>query len=170
MTHAPAGRGTDTSNESDSGLVSLVVVFEEIGGVLFCGSTDFTDHDDPVCFLVLEEDAEAVDEAGPGERVPADADDEGLAESGLGGLVHGFVCESSGAGDDTDAAALVDEAGHDSDFALALPVSVSCGYIQSVLGIAERLTGAMIPGQFGPTSLVLFWVFSISVMRTISSC
>ena len=62
---------------------------------------------------------EAVDEVGSGERVAADADDEGLAEAGLGGLVDGFVCEGSGAGDDADAAALVDVAGHDADLALA---------------------------------------------------
>ena len=32
------------------------------------------------------------------------------------------------------------------------------------------LTGAMIPGQFGPTSRVLSCVFSISVTRTMSCC
>ena len=70
--------------------------------------------------MVLKEDFEAVDEVRAGEGVAADADDEGLAEAGLRGLVHGFVGEGSGAGDDADAAALVDEAGHDADFALAL--------------------------------------------------
>ena len=30
-------------------------------------------------------------------------------------------------------------------------------------------TGAMIPGQLGPTMRDLFWVLSMSVMRTMSS-
>jgi hypothetical protein len=38
----------------------------------------------------------------------------------LGGLVHGFVGEGSGARDDADAAALMDEARHDANLALAL--------------------------------------------------
>jgi len=33
-----------------------------------------------------------------------------------------------------------------------------------------ELTGAMIPGQFGPTNLVLLWVLSISVILTMSCC
>ena len=45
-------------------------------------------------------------------------DDETLAEKGLGGLVHGLVREGSGTRDDSDTAALVDEAGHDTNFAL----------------------------------------------------
>lgn len=32
----------------------------------------------------------------------------------------------------------------------------------------RQLTGAMIPGQFGPTRRVLFCDFSMSVMRTMS--
>lgn len=46
-------------------------------------------------------------------------DDQALAEADLGGLVDSFVGESSRARNDTNTAALVDEAGHDADFALA---------------------------------------------------
>lgn len=36
------------------------------------------------------------------------------------------------------------------------------------LGLWYQLTGAMIPGQLGPTRRVLFWVLRMSVMRTMS--
>jgi hypothetical protein len=120
VTHAPArGRG-DTGDEADDGLVGRVVLLEEVGGVLLSGTTNLTNHDDTVSLLVLKEDLQAVDEVGAGEGVTTDTDDKRLAEAGLGGLVDGLVGEGSGAGDDTDAAALVDEAGHDADLALAL--------------------------------------------------
>ena len=121
MTHATAGRGRDTGDEGDDGLAAVlgVVLLEEIGSLLLGGTTDLADHDDTVRLAVLEEDLEAVDEVGAAERVTADTDDEGLAEAGLGGLVDGLVGEGAGPGDDTDAAALVDETRHDADLALA---------------------------------------------------
>jgi hypothetical protein len=120
VAHSPAGRRRDTSDEADNGLVGGVVLLEEVGGVLLSGSTNLADHDNTVCLGVLEEDLQAVDEVGAGEGVTADTDDERLAKAGLGGLVDGLVGEGSGAGDDTDATALVDEARHDADLALAL--------------------------------------------------
>lgn len=121
MTHATAGGSRDTGNEADDGLAAVygVILLQELGCVLLGGATNLTNHDDTVRLLILEEDVETVDEVGAGEGVTADADDEGLAEAGLGGLVDGLVCQGAGAGDDTDAAALVDEAGHDANLALA---------------------------------------------------
>lgn len=120
MTHSSAGRSRDSGDEGDDGLVGGVVGLEEVCGILLGGTTDLTDHDDSVGLSVLEEDLEAVDEVGAGERVTADADDERLTEAGLGGLVDGLVGESAGAGDNADATALVDEARHDTNLALAL--------------------------------------------------
>ncbi|PKS11684.1 hypothetical protein jhhlp_001837 [Lomentospora prolificans] len=64
-----------------------VVALEHRGGTLPGGATNPTNHDDAVGPLVLEEDVGAAEEVGAGEGVTADADDEGLAEAGLGGLV-----------------------------------------------------------------------------------
>ena len=121
VAHAAARGSGDTGDEGDDGLAAVlgVVLLEEIGSLLLGGTTDLTDHDDTVGLAVLEEDLEAVDEVGTAEGVTADADDEGLAEAGLGGLVDGLVGEGAGSGDNTDAAALVDETGHDTDLALA---------------------------------------------------
>ena len=89
-------------------------------GILLGATTDFANHDDTVSLPVLEEDLQAVDEVGSREGIATDTDDERLTKAGLGGLVDGFVGEGSGTGDNTDAAALVDEAGHDTDLALSL--------------------------------------------------
>lgn len=125
VTHAPAGRSGDTSDEGDDGLLLLPVgLLEELSGILLGGTTDLADHDDTVGLGVLEEDLKAVDEVGAAEGVTADTDDERLTEAGLGGLVDGLVGESAGTGDDTDATALVNETGHDADLALTLGVCV----------------------------------------------
>jgi hypothetical protein len=122
VSHSPTRRRRDTSDEADNGLVGGVVLLQEVCGVLLSRATDLANHDDAVRLLILQEDLQTVNEVGSGEGVTANADDERLTKAGLGGLVDGFVGEGSRAGDDTDAAALVDEAWHDSDFALALKV------------------------------------------------
>ena len=125
VTHAPAGRSGDTSDEGDNGLLLLPVgLLEELSGILLGGTTDLTDHDDTFGLRVLEEDLKAVDEVGAAEGVTADTDDERLTEAGLGGLVDGLVGESAGTGDDADATALVNETGHDADLALTLGMCV----------------------------------------------
>lgn len=121
VAHTPTGRRGDTGDERDNGLLLLLVgLAEEVRGVLLGGTTNLTDHDDTVGLGVLEEDLEAVDEVGAAEGVTADTDDERLTETSLGGLVDGLVGEGTGTGDDTDATALVDETGHDTDLALTL--------------------------------------------------
>lgn len=120
VAHTATGGSGDTGNEGNGGLVVDVVGLEELGGVLLSGTTDFTDHDDTVSLGVLEEDLQAVDEVGAGEGITTDTDDERLAKAGLSGLVDGLVRQGTGAGDDTNAAALVDEARHDTDLALTL--------------------------------------------------
>jgi hypothetical protein len=120
VAHSPSWRRRDTGNEADYGLVGRVVLLEEVGSILFGGASNFSNHDDTIRLLILQEDLQAVDEVGSRERVTANADDERLAKTGLGGLVHGFVGEGSGAGHDAHAATLVDEAGHDADLALSL--------------------------------------------------
>ena len=121
VTHSSTGRSRDTSDEADDGLATTDSVgsLEELGGVLLGGSTNLANHDDTVSLLILEEDLEAVDEVGAAEGVTTNTDDEGLTEAGLGSLVDGFVGQGTGSRDDTDAAALVDEARHDTDLALA---------------------------------------------------
>src|SRR5690242_5983234 len=122
VTHSPAwGRG-DTGNEADNGLVGSVVLLQEVGSVLLSSSTNLSDHDDTVCLAVLEEDLQAIDEVGSGEGVTTDTNNKRLTEASLGGLVDSLVGEGSGTGDDTDATALVDETGHDTDLALALGI------------------------------------------------
>lgn len=122
VTHTTAWGSADTGNEADGGLVSRVRALEELSGILLSATSDLTDHDDAVGLGVLEEDVQAVDKVGAGEGVTSDTDDQGLAKAGLGSLVHGLVGEGSGTGDDTNATALMDKAGHNTDFALSLGI------------------------------------------------
>ena len=169
VAHAATRRSGDTGNERNSGLVVDVVGLEELGGILLSGTTNLTDHDDTIGLGVLEEDLQAVDEVGAGEGVTADTDNERLAKAGLGGLVDGLVGQGTGAGDDADATTLVDEARHDTDLALALMKQrTRSEYGERCRLDRIALTGAMIPGQLGPTRRVLFWVLRMSVMRTMS--
>jgi len=153
VTHSSSRRSRDTSDEADDGLVGSVVLLEEVCSILLGGTTNLTNHDDAVRLGVFEEDLEAVDEVCAGEGVTTDTDNERLTETGLGGLVDGLVGESTRTGDDTDATALVDETWHDTDFALALEHNVRT--IAQSIDHCQLLTGAMRPGQFGPTKRVL---------------
>lgn len=120
VTH-PTTRGrTDTGDEADSRLVVLVVGLEEFGRILLSATANLSNHDDTLGFRVLEEDAQAVDEVGARERVTTNANDQRLAKTGLGRLVHGLVGQGTGTRDDTDTTTLVDESRHDTNFALAL--------------------------------------------------
>lgn len=120
VTHATAWGSADTGNESNCGLVVLVVGLEELGSILLSATTDLTDHDDTISLLVLKEDLQAVNEVGAGERIATDTNDEGLTESSLSGLVDGLVGQGTGTGNNTDTATLVDEPRHDTNLALAL--------------------------------------------------
>lgn len=122
VAHSSAGGSRDTGNEGADGLghvSGLVVLLQELGSLLLGGTSDLSDHDDTVSLLVLEEDLEAVDEVGSGKGVTSDTDNEGLAETDLGGLVDGLVGEGSGSGHNSDSATLVDGRRHDTNLALA---------------------------------------------------
>lgn len=119
VTHSPTWWGGDTSNEADNRLVGGVVLLQEVGSVFLGRTTNLTNHDDAVSLFVLEEDVQAVNEVGTGEGVTTNTNNEGLTKAGLGSLVDGFVGKSSGARDNTNAAALVDESRHDTNLALA---------------------------------------------------
>lgn len=125
VTHTATRGRTDTGDEADGRLVVYVVGLEELGGILLGTATNLTNHDDTLSFGVLEEDAKAVDEVGTGEGVTTDTDDERLAKTGLGRLVHGLIGEGTGTRDDTNTATLVDKSRHDTDLALTLFNSIS---------------------------------------------
>ena len=164
MTHSTTWWRRDARNETDGWFVCGVVRFQKFRRVFLRRSTNLSDHDDPVCFFVFEEDGQTVDEVGSGKRVTTDADDERLAEACLCGLIDSFVGKGARAGDYAYTAAFVDKTWHDPDFTLALVMSVQS---PDEVVIARR-TGAIMPGQLGPTSRVLPCVLSMSVMRTIS--
>lgn len=119
VSHSASWWCRDTSDERNNWLSSAVVLLQEIGSLLLSRSSDLSDHDDTISLAILKEDLQAVDEVGSGEWVTTDTDDKGLAKTALGGLVDSLVGEGSGTGNDTDAAALVDETWHDTDLALA---------------------------------------------------
>lgn len=124
VTHATSGGSGDASNERDNGLAlsissTGVVGLDEVGSILLGGSTNLTNHNNTVGLLILQEHVEAVDEVGTREGVTTNTDDERLAKTLLGGLVDGFVGQSTGTRYDTDTATLVNESGHDTDLAEA---------------------------------------------------
>lgn len=66
---------------------------------------------------VVEEQLDHVDVLGAGEGVAANANAERLAQSHIGGLRDGFVCQGAGAGHDANFAGLVDVTGLDTHLA-----------------------------------------------------
>ena len=123
VTHTTARGSANAGDETNGGLVVLVVGLEELGSILLGATTDLTNHDDTVGLLVLEEDLQAVDEVGAGEGVTTDTDDQGLTKTSLGGLVDGLVGQGTGPGHNTDTSTLVNESRHDTNLALALHIA-----------------------------------------------
>src|SRR5258706_9915322 len=124
MAHSAAGGGGESGNKADDGLLN--VLLDKSGRRFFVGSADFANHDDRVGVAIAVEEGQHVDEIHGADRVAANADAGGLADSPRGALPDGFVGERAGAGDDADfftgfafARGGVDVAGHNADFAFA---------------------------------------------------
>lgn len=80
------------------------VLLYVISCLYFAGAADFADHDDAVDVGVVLEQLQAVDKAGTGDAVTANANDVLLAQAGAGQAVHGFVGEGAAAADNANAA------------------------------------------------------------------
>src|ERR1700742_4302479 len=121
MAHAPAGRGGDAGNEADHRLLAaaLGLVLEELRRILLGRAADLADHDDRGGLLIGQEHFQHVDEFGALDRVAADPDRRGLAQSFLRGLEYRLIGQRARTGDDADIAGPEDVGRHDADLALA---------------------------------------------------
>lgn len=125
MAHASSRRGREAGDEAHHRLGDLGL--DEFGRFFFRVAADFADHDDTLGGVIGLETLQAVDEVGPVDRVAADADAGGLAQTGKGQGVDGFVGQGSGAGDHADLSGHVNRCGHDAD--LTLPGSDDAGAV-----------------------------------------
>ncbi len=117
MAHALAGRSGHTS---DVGNYRLGDVGLDVGSRFFFSRTaDLTDHDDRFGLRIFLEQLQDVDEVGARDGVTADAHAGGLAETGVGGLLDGFIGQGAGTRHDAYLAWQVDVTRHDADLALA---------------------------------------------------
>ncbi|KAL7550156.1 hypothetical protein ACHAWF_013394, partial [Thalassiosira exigua] len=117
--HPPPGRSRHPRDEPHHRLLRIPVRLPPFGRFLFRGSSDLSDHDDPLGLGIVAEFGEAVDEVRPVERISPDADAGALSQSGDGRLVDGLVGERPRARHDADFARGVDVSRHDPDLALS---------------------------------------------------
>ena len=75
MTHSPLGRGGQSSDKADDGLILFVVLLDPLGSHFLVLASDFTDHDDAFGLGVDHELLEDIDEVGSVEGVTSDAHD-----------------------------------------------------------------------------------------------
>jgi hypothetical protein len=118
VTHSPAWWSRNTSDKAHDRFAS-VVLLEPLRSILLRTTANLTNHDDAIRLRILNKDIQAVNEIRATERITSNTHNKGLAQSSLRSLVHGLVSERARARHDADATALVDEAGHDADLALA---------------------------------------------------
>ncbi|KAM3076106.1 hypothetical protein ACMFMF_011967 [Clarireedia jacksonii] len=95
MTHSSSRRRRNTSNETDNGLLSSVVFLQEFSSIFFSGSSDLSDHDDSISFLILQKDLQAVDEVSSRKWITTNTNNKRLSQSSLSSLVHRLVRKSS---------------------------------------------------------------------------
>lgn len=119
MSHSAPWWCGDTRNKADNGLVCGIKLLQEFGRIFLSWTSNFSDHDYAISLLILHENLQAVDEVGAGEWVTANSNNKRLAKTCLCSLVDSLVCQSSRSRDDTNATALVDKSGHNTNLALA---------------------------------------------------
>src|SRR4029079_10466731 len=98
---------------------TLSFTLEGLRGGLCGGSGDFPDHYNRGRVAVGQKHFEHVDEFGALDRVPADPDRGGLAETFLSRLENRLIGQRARAGHDADIAGLENVRGHDADLAFA---------------------------------------------------
>src|SRR5687767_5382961 len=104
MTHASARRYGAARDEADDRLFDPAGL-DELGTLDLGVAADLADHDDAFGLVVLQEQVQAVHEVGAVDRIAADADAGGLAETGGRRLSHRLVSQCARAGNDADLAA-----------------------------------------------------------------
>ena len=63
---------------------------QELGGLLLGIAADLANHHDALGLFVFQENVQTINEIGAIERITANADAQGLAETGRRGLVNGL--------------------------------------------------------------------------------
>src|SRR5262245_5901598 len=116
MTHSPTLRRRLSADEADDRLLNLRF---DIGRSFFFGcSTDFTDHHNAMCVLILTEKANRIDEGRADDRIATNTNARRLANLSFRELSDRFVGEGSASRHDSDIALQMNVSRHDSDFAL----------------------------------------------------
>jgi hypothetical protein len=98
VTHASARGGSasrDEPNDRFRVATSLVVFFKELGSLLFHGTTNFTDDNDALSCIIVHEDFKGIYVLGTREWIATNTNTKRLAETNVGGLSYGFICEGS---------------------------------------------------------------------------
>ena len=151
VTHATA-RGSSTAGNERHHRLGVrereVVLLEVLGSILLHRTADLTNDHDTLGLGVLEEELDHVSGGRTREGVTTDTDDERLAETDLGGLVHSLVREGTRARHNTNAAGRVNVAGHDTDLA-----ALGVDHTRAVGTDHARL--ALVLKSVGDTDLVL---------------
>ena len=89
VSHACAGGRGDAGDEADDGFLQVRLAPDR--GLGLVGPADLADHDDGVGVRVVVEGAHHVDVLQAIDRVAANADGGGLAQTDFGQLRHGFI-------------------------------------------------------------------------------
>jgi len=96
MTHTAAGRCRETRNETDHRFG--YVLLDEFRSLFLGRPADFSHHDDGLGFGVGLKSAQAVNKVGAVYGVSTDADDRALADALAADLMHRFIGQGPGAG------------------------------------------------------------------------
>jgi hypothetical protein len=92
VTHSPAWRSRDTSDEAHNRLAS-VILLQPLRRILFCATTNLTNHDNAISLCILDKHIQTIDKVRAAEWITTNTDDQALTESRLCCLVYSFICK-----------------------------------------------------------------------------
>mmetsp|Transcript_8170 Transcript_8170/g.11910 ORF Transcript_8170/g.11910 Transcript_8170/m.11910 type:complete len:200 (-) Transcript_8170:320-919(-) len=115
MPHAAPWRCSHPSNEPDNRFFRVTILFEPFGGFFLGTTSNFTNHNNSLSLGIIRKSLQAIDEVGSIERIAANSNTGGLAQTSNGRLMHCLVGKSSTATDNADFSRFVNVTRHDSD-------------------------------------------------------
>src|SRR5215471_9479099 len=116
MPHPPPRRRGLPGDESNYRLLDVVFDIRRRG--LFRGAADLANHDDDMRLWILVKEPDRIRMRRADDRIAANADTGGLADSQGRELANRFIRQGARSGDDTDVSGFVNVRRHNSDLAL----------------------------------------------------
>lgn len=119
MTHSSTWWSSLTSDETNNWKISMVILWKPFSSLLFCFSTNFSNHNYTLSFWIINETWEDINKVSSIKWISSNSYNSWLSKTVLSGLVDSLIGQCSWSWDNTDFTFLMDISWHNTDFAFS---------------------------------------------------